>query len=236
MFLVPSTLLFQVVLTATPAAVDLTAIPREISVPPVCRSAEPAYCLMVFGAKADTRVWLVQDGDRLYVDRNGNGDLTETGEMIEGTGSIYDEGGIRERDGTLHGGLSVYRFADSRRCRVRIRTRGAHLQFAGHGESKLEFAIRPQDAPIVHFNGPLTFERYAEKVTLPRNVEGKSYRATSLRVLLGSPGLGEGTFAGHQCTLLRKCNASGVRAQVEYPHADPNQPPHVVEQFLEARS
>ena len=44
--------------------------------------SKPKYCLLAFGPEAKTRVWLVQDGDRLYVDRNGNGDLTEAGEKI----------------------------------------------------------------------------------------------------------------------------------------------------------
>jgi hypothetical protein len=38
--------------------------------------------LLVFGPQAKTRVWLVRDGDTLYVDRNGNGDLTEAGEKV----------------------------------------------------------------------------------------------------------------------------------------------------------
>src|SRR5262249_19705371 len=37
---------------------------------------------LVFGPEAADRVWLVVDGDTLYVDRNGNGDLTEPGEKI----------------------------------------------------------------------------------------------------------------------------------------------------------
>jgi hypothetical protein len=36
----------------------------------------------VFGPEARRRIWLVHDGDTLYVDRNGNGDLTEEGEQI----------------------------------------------------------------------------------------------------------------------------------------------------------
>jgi RNA polymerase sigma factor (sigma-70 family) len=43
---------------------------------------QPKYCLLVFGPQAKDRVWLVLDGDTLYVDRNGNGDLTEAGEHI----------------------------------------------------------------------------------------------------------------------------------------------------------
>jgi hypothetical protein len=36
--------------------------------------------LLVFGTDARDRVWLVHDGDTLFVDRNGNGDLTDDGE------------------------------------------------------------------------------------------------------------------------------------------------------------
>ena len=44
---------------------------------------EPRYALLVFGPKRDERVWLVLDGTTLYVDRNGNGDLTEPDERLE---------------------------------------------------------------------------------------------------------------------------------------------------------
>ena len=47
--------------------------------------------LLVFGPKAEHRSWLVVDGDGieadsgrvLYLDRNGNGDLTEPGDRVE---------------------------------------------------------------------------------------------------------------------------------------------------------
>jgi hypothetical protein len=38
---------------------------------------------MVFGPEARDRVWLVLDDEALYVDRNGNGDLTEEGKRIK---------------------------------------------------------------------------------------------------------------------------------------------------------
>lgn len=44
----------------------------------------PAYCLLAFGAEAKDRVWLVQDGDTLYVDANGNGDLADPGDKFKG--------------------------------------------------------------------------------------------------------------------------------------------------------
>src|SRR5262245_26057979 len=61
-------------------APDLTRIDRRIAKEPAYRSKEPRYCLPVFGPEAKTRVWLVFDGDTLYADVNGNGDLTEAGE------------------------------------------------------------------------------------------------------------------------------------------------------------
>jgi hypothetical protein len=64
-------------------AVDLSKIDRKIVKEPVYTS-QPKYCLLVLGPEARTRVWLVQDGETLYVDRNGNGDLTEEGEKVVG--------------------------------------------------------------------------------------------------------------------------------------------------------
>src|SRR5262249_51302052 len=59
-----------------PPAADLTKIDRTIAKEPAYKG-NPKYCLLVFGAEAKTRVWLVLDGDVLHVDRNGNGDLSE---------------------------------------------------------------------------------------------------------------------------------------------------------------
>lgn len=62
-------------------AADLAKIDRSIRREPAYRSA-PRYCLLVFGPEAEHRVWLVLDGDSLYVDRNGNGDLTKDGTRV----------------------------------------------------------------------------------------------------------------------------------------------------------
>jgi hypothetical protein len=66
----------------TSYAADLTKIDRIVKKEPAYL-AKPKYCLLVFGPEAKERVWLVLDGDKLYVDRNGNGDLTEPGKRIE---------------------------------------------------------------------------------------------------------------------------------------------------------
>src|SRR5262249_5846301 len=67
--------------SAASPAVDLTKIDRTIQKEPSYGS-QPYYVLLVFGLEAAKRVWLVLDGDVLYVDRNGNGDLTEADERV----------------------------------------------------------------------------------------------------------------------------------------------------------
>jgi hypothetical protein len=76
------TLLVCLIGCATVLAADLTKIERSIAKEPRYRTSTPEYCLLVFGPEAETRVWLVRDGDTLYVDRNGNGDLTDPGEKV----------------------------------------------------------------------------------------------------------------------------------------------------------
>jgi hypothetical protein len=43
----------------------------------------PKYCLIVLGRSGDVKVWMVEDGKRLFVDKNANGDLTDDGPPIE---------------------------------------------------------------------------------------------------------------------------------------------------------
>jgi hypothetical protein len=75
-------------------AEDLSKIDRTLDKQPAYASKEPKYCLLVFGPKADTRVWLVLDlaydplrekpgkTESLYADLNGNGNLTDAGQQI----------------------------------------------------------------------------------------------------------------------------------------------------------
>ncbi len=91
------------------SAADLSKVDRSIAKEPAYRS-KPKYCLLVFGPEAKTRVWLVQDGDTLYVDRNGNGDLTEqekkvAAEKQEGA----EEGQYAFKVGDIHEGALVHK-------------------------------------------------------------------------------------------------------------------------------
>jgi len=228
-------------------AADLSKIDRTIKKEPVYQSKSPHYALLVFGPKAETRIWLVldlvakpweKDGSKnaLYIDRDGNGDLTGPAEKVTCTmtehathvsfspePSItycpqFDVGNIVERDGkTKHTGLTIDVGSYIQRYRpvsLSIKVNGVCEQFAGG--QLLKFADRPEDAPIIHFNGPLTFRVAMETGILhvPINYDEKQdpkwydehppkYEERSLvrgdsRILvvqIGTPGLGRGTFA-----------------------------------------
>jgi hypothetical protein len=96
-------------------AADLSKIDRTIAKEPAYATKAPRYCLLVFGPDARGRVWLVQDGDALYADHNGNGDLTEAGEKVpaaKDTGSKENgytfEVGDLAVGGKIHKNLSVW--------------------------------------------------------------------------------------------------------------------------------
>ena len=76
-------LLTLLCLAAPSPGADLAKVDRTLKKEPAYKG-QPKYCLLVFGPEARTRVWLVLDGDTLYADLNGNGDLTEPGERFEG--------------------------------------------------------------------------------------------------------------------------------------------------------
>jgi hypothetical protein len=202
-------------------AADLAKIERKIARQPACKA--PKYCLLVFGPDAQFRVWLVQDGETLYVDLNGNGDLTEAGEKVaikqkEKTYRSFEAGDLHDgklrHTGLLVGqmlatpewvgdqefarlkqkgsepwvwtlGLSAERPADDARKLPR------HIKYIinGDGLGMLVFADRPEDAPIVHLNGPWTL---GLQDTKGRFVVGEK---SQLQIGVGTQGIGAGTFS-----------------------------------------
>src|SRR5262245_57992670 len=76
-------LAFAAVSSAQISAVDLSKIDRTIAKEPAYQTKTPKYCLLVFGSEAKLRAWLVLDGNVMYVDRNGDGDLTGPGKRVQ---------------------------------------------------------------------------------------------------------------------------------------------------------
>src|SRR5947207_793592 len=61
--------------------VDYAKIDRVLTKQPAYKKA-PQYALLLFGKDAKVRAWAVLDGETLYLDRNGDGDLTGEGECF----------------------------------------------------------------------------------------------------------------------------------------------------------
>jgi hypothetical protein len=162
--------------------VDLTRIERTIAKEPVYESKAPEYCLLVFGARAQTRVWLVRDGSDLFVDRNGNGDLTEDGEKLK-----------PDRGTWFVPKLELPGFgANYRSLSVILRKGFSRIDVVGDAwglkglrsyAAFMTFAKTAREAPIVHFFGPLGI-----------GVAVSEGGARNLVAWLGTPGLGKGTF------------------------------------------
>jgi hypothetical protein len=222
-------------------AADLTKVDRTIKKEPAYQ-AKPKYCLLAFGPDAKHRVWLVVDGDTLYVDRNANGDLTEAGERIKApafvpsTHPLLRERSIEAGDisvgGLTHTGLVVSQaeyergvvygmsvnldpkcyglFPDTNDQRVKH-----HSGIDGQGQ--LAFGDSPQNAPVVHFGGPLTLSvRPDEKFR-----RGTDHGEVSF--WLGTAGLGPGTFATTYHDLLPKDRRPQV--EIRFPSKEPGQLP-----------
>ena len=70
------------VLSAASWSADLSKIDRRIAKVPRYSAATQYYGLLVLGDDAKYRVWFVVDGDTLYLDKNGDGDLRDPRERI----------------------------------------------------------------------------------------------------------------------------------------------------------
>jgi hypothetical protein len=165
-------------------AVDLSKIDRTIGKEPAYQT-KPKYCLVVFGPEAKTRVWLVLDGDVLFVDRDG--DLTGKDERILKQ-AVY-EVDIPARPGSDSFSLEVgeRRSYGGEEISYTISCRPQKGKgFAQKTVGVLLFADRPQDAPVVHFGGPLTLTILDWGKTLkPRQiVQGE--RAKEVGFVVGS--------------------------------------------------
>ena len=197
------------------AAVDLSQVDRTIGKEPAYKS-KPKYCLVVFGPEAKTRVWLVLDGDILYMDRNGNGDLTEEGERLQGAKDkgLWPEDLISEArafgpvDLARRAGLSRYRRFSVTHTIIKkdfpkelYPTHSQQLarnpnltwvRVSGYVDDKYrqegwaDWSDRPANAPILHFDGPLA-PRMSVPWVLPRR-----QKPAYLSFGLATPGLGDG--------------------------------------------
>ncbi len=216
-------------------------VDRAIGREPAYQMKSPQYGLLMFGPQAKDGVWLVHDGDTLYVDRNGNGDLTEPGEKVLATnkpgrdpeefGYSFDVGELRV-GGHTHKGFSVHflplrRYAEgslgkhpgvqealARNPRTLVVSLSIDVEVPGMKggglggrvtflaglrdlNGVLQFANSPAQAPVVHLGGPLQVTFFGERPTV------RAGRQSEFTLVVGTPGVGPGTFAmiGYQDTI-----------------------------------
>jgi hypothetical protein len=228
-------------LAAASAFAEPPAIDRTIGKEPAYRTKAPKYGLLAFGPEGKDRVWLVLDGDTLYVDRNGNGDLTDPGEKVaaekkpsgdpERDGYVFDVGDLTV-GGRTHKGLRVYfapleRYAagalgkrpdvqalQAKKPKAMLVSLAVDVEIPGMkgggtggriawlaGPIDLTgvfvFADRPAEAPVVRLGGPLEITFYGEQPAL------RVGRESEFALVVGTPGIGSGTFAmvGYQGTI-----------------------------------
>jgi hypothetical protein len=192
------------------------------------------------------------EGDALYVDRDGDGDLTGPGERValhktypSEAPSLYAEqrvflAGDLTAGGRRYTSLDVTHCVpnpafvpvatDDRQCKelldrhpgvavviVAVKVGGRVRQVAAPA-----FGTSPKDAPVVHFGGPLTVG-FHPKWFYGWPVFSRGKAGSTLTVVVGTPGVGEGSFALLSYDDVPK-DAHPV-AEIAFPGKTPASPP-----------
>lgn len=148
--------------------VDLSKVDRSIRREPVWKSGEPQYCLFV--VTAERRVWFVVDGEDLYLDINGNGDLTDPGEKLPALELTSEQ--RRAARNSSRWRIPDIQGADGEPLITNIQidldqNRGAAIgskfvyfdsPYRRHVFTRPTFAAKPADAPILYPTGPVQLE------------------------------------------------------------------------------
>lgn len=224
-------------------AVDFAKIDRAIKKEPAY-AFKPLYGQVVIGLEAKTRVWCVIDGEKLYVDKNCNGDLTDDGPPAELKNKNSDPASYDNIDVSPDGGKTVYKFDVTLWNRPSKRESGKdaepfhqsiHITFPdgrwfgawGDQHQSLMFAEKNADAPILHFGGPL---RMGFEIRQPlRKVSG----GYELNACVGTPGSGPGAWVHQMYRTIPK--ELQPKITMEFPPEKPGGPPIRVEFALTQR-
>ncbi len=202
---------------------DLSKIDRRIAKEPVY-AGKPQYGLLVIGAEGQTRLWMVldqtKDAKTLYVDLNGNGDLTESQERFGIDGNAFNLPNFKDAvTGASHTDFKV-RLSETGgkqtvminlKWRDKLRMGGGYPQDPATGY--LSFADTAAQAPILWANGdgPFRFQRwFSGTLTIGGN-------DCSFKVFIGQQGLGPNSFFAFQEYMLPQ--GEGLQATLLYTDA-----------------
>ncbi|QJW98651.1 hypothetical protein [Frigoriglobus tundricola] len=223
-------------------AIDYDKVERRLVKEPAYKTKNPQYALLVFGPEARLRVWVVLDGEALYIDRNGDGDLTaEHNRFAKEADCKSIE--LRDPDGKtryvidrVQTDYSFYtpKVRDERKKKGTPPGLMAYVSIKGGVEYQqycdiVELSDSPKTAMLAHFHGPLTIA--------PMTINWKLPESAFLRKGKGPPEFiaNVGTLSEkHGCwVVVRTCDEKaclfpdGVRpvVEVEYPAAVGTDPP-----------
>ncbi|HEY1376551.1 MAG TPA: hypothetical protein VGF55_07140 [Gemmataceae bacterium] len=216
------------------AAVDFAALDRRIAREPAY-AGKPLYALALLGPEAKVRVWLALDGEKLYVDKNCNGDLTDDGPPAELKDTTIDPASYEMIDASPDGGKTVYEFHVTLWGRPSFRRRadpdaepfnqsvdvffrdGRRFGAWGDQHGPLLFAPKREDAPVLHFGGPL---RMGFEVRQPLR---KDKDGLELSACVGTPGSRPGAWVHLMYDTIPE--QFHPRAVLEFPPEKPGGPP-----------
>jgi hypothetical protein len=208
---------------------DLAKVDRGIGKEPAYQG-KPAYCLLVFGNQG-TRVWMVRDGHRVYVDANANGDLTDSGEMIDFKAKDQEQqrggGAVTVTDPATKNkyALSFSEYGTS--LFITCGGEGRRTQWGGSDcDGEAAFTAKREDAPVIHFDGPLTIGWFQKPVL-------KKGEECELAVLVGSKGVGKGAFVSTSYAEVKEDQQPEV--ELTFPPATPGGTPVKVKATLTKR-
>lgn len=159
-------------------------------------SAKPRYALLVLGENAESRMWMVEDDRVLYLDQNGNGDLTDDGPPLTPSNerSLGDGGWefeyvlaeLNVPNGAKHKDFRLrrWKYGDSSESYgLSLTLNGTIPMYAGWQAFWSSSAKR---ARLIHFGGQL------EPHLLRQRVFTHGPNTTRLSIAFVSPGAGIG--------------------------------------------
>jgi hypothetical protein len=127
----------------------------------------PKYGLIALGNSGDVKVWMVEDGKRLFVDKNANGDLTDDGPPIEPS-NVRDLGGNRWDfdyllDAIMPTNGSKHTHFVLRRWNYNDKEDSYGLSLSVDDKMPMYagwfgtfWSTNHETAPVIHFGGPFT--------------------------------------------------------------------------------
>lgn len=185
----------------------------------------PRYCSLAFGPAANEQFLVVLDGTDLYLDRNANGDLTETGEILvarprslnQAVDALwYGKQHDRVFDVKLRGGTDG---TSVQKCILTLPPTGQYLTAECQGKvtqfATGRFGTDRNKAPVINFDGPLQMQLHYLMRLGERFVTPTFYRDNSLMVLAARVETsGEGTLSPGSLILHESRDGDQSRSSV----------------------